>query len=71
MIRFECPDCNKNLTVDDAKAGRLARCPGCGQKVRIPELEDEPEDYSLSRRAGGVSPPWASKPPVVLSPTGG
>ncbi len=43
MIRFQCPNCEKKLSVQDALAGRLAVCPACKQKVRIPAAE-EPEE---------------------------
>src|SRR5262249_46279430 len=38
MIRARCPNCQKNLVVKPELAGRLAICPGCQNKLRIPEL---------------------------------
>ena len=36
MIRFACAHCGKGLKAPPDKQGALARCPGCGQKTRIP-----------------------------------
>lgn len=36
MIRFDCTGCGKKLSVPDETAGKLATCPGCKAKVRIP-----------------------------------
>lgn len=36
MIRFKCAHCGKGLKAPPDKQGALARCPGCGQKTRIP-----------------------------------
>ena len=41
MIRFQCT-CGKQLKVEDAVAGRAARCPHCGTQVRVPQAEPEP-----------------------------
>ena len=40
MIRFHCPNCESVMEVDDAFAGRAARCATCGQPLRIPKPED-------------------------------
>lgn len=37
MIRVKCPKCAKGLTVDDAKAGAIGKCPACGERFRIPQ----------------------------------
>ncbi|MFO7897710.1 MAG: hypothetical protein R6V58_01470 [Planctomycetota bacterium] len=34
-IRFKCT-CGKILVVDDQHAGKVAKCPNCGQPVRVP-----------------------------------
>ena len=36
MIRFQCPGCSTGLRVADDRAGKLTRCPSCGQIVRAP-----------------------------------
>ena len=41
MIRFPCT-CGKQLKVEDAFAGRAARCPHCGTQVQVPQAEPGP-----------------------------
>jgi DNA-directed RNA polymerase subunit M/transcription elongation factor TFIIS len=43
-ISVSCPSCGKLLKAPDSAAGKLAKCPNCEAKVRIPEviLEAEP-----------------------------
>src|SRR5262245_65805068 len=36
MIRFPCLDCRKTLSVADESTGKLAKCPNCLAKVRVP-----------------------------------
>jgi hypothetical protein len=45
MIRFLCEHCGKKLSADEAKAGKVGRCPACQQTFRIPDMEraEEPE----------------------------
>lgn len=43
MIQQPCPRCRQNLKAQDSFAGRLIRCPGCGETLRLPgpaELAD-------------------------------
>ncbi len=40
MIRFRCPKCDSQMEVDDAFAGRPARCPTCGVEMRVPRAEE-------------------------------
>ena len=35
-IRFRCSNCGKLMSVASKYAGRLGRCPGCGDSVKIP-----------------------------------
>ena len=35
-ISVQCPACGKEMSVRDELAGRLGKCPDCGQPVRIP-----------------------------------
>lgn len=41
MIRFQCT-CGKQLKVEDAFAGRAARCPHCGTQVQVPQAKPGP-----------------------------
>ncbi len=36
MIQFTCASCGKRVRAKDELAGRMAKCPGCGQPIRIP-----------------------------------
>src|SRR5262245_42420809 len=36
MIAFSCSHCRKPLRVQDNRAGKLARCPGCGPVSPVP-----------------------------------
>lgn len=38
-ITFSCAHCGKSLTTSDDKAGRKAKCPGCGEVLTVPEAE--------------------------------
>jgi len=38
-MKFECPSCNKVMTIKDEFAGKTGKCPGCGQKITLPELD--------------------------------
>ncbi|MBI1913913.1 MAG: hypothetical protein HYS12_04140 [Planctomycetes bacterium] len=55
VIRFECNHCNKKLAIADTEAGKWVKCPGCGEKVRIP-----------SQAAGGAT--TAKKPVPAAKP---
>lgn len=39
-ITFNCPKCNKSITVKDALAGEKGSCKGCGESIRIPRQMD-------------------------------
>jgi hypothetical protein len=40
MIHMACSSCGKKLHAKDELAGRTAKCPGCGQPIRIPEAPE-------------------------------
>ncbi len=37
MIRFDCPNCGKALSVPDEFAGKKGKCSGCNSKTLIPQ----------------------------------
>src|SRR2546425_588926 len=39
MIRFTCPDCERQLRVKPDLAGRKAKCPHCGAVMMVPPEE--------------------------------
>ena len=44
MIAFSCANCGKRLKVGDDRAGKRGKCPGCGQKTRIPQQSEVSEN---------------------------
>ena len=44
MIRLQCPKCERKLVVKPEFAGRLALCPGCQTKMRVPEVQASADD---------------------------
>lgn len=46
-IEFNCPHCEKFLSTSEDRAGRKAKCPGCGEVVTVPGLEVPAPDDEL------------------------
>jgi hypothetical protein len=40
---FNCPKCGKRIKVGDEKAGKKGKCPGCGEILTIPLMEESVE----------------------------
>ncbi len=40
-INFSCDHCGKTLSTSDDKAGRKAKCPGCGEFIVVPATDEE------------------------------
>ncbi|MAG94651.1 MAG: hypothetical protein CMJ48_13030 [Planctomycetaceae bacterium] len=40
-IEFNCSHCDKLLKTPDDKAGRGAKCPGCGEMITVPAGEQD------------------------------
>src|SRR5262245_55065318 len=57
-LHFPCPHCGKGLKAEPAKAGRKARCNGCGKTVNVPGLSEPPPRPALdiSDLTGGHEP---------------
>lgn len=51
-ITFSCGHCGKSLTTTDDKAGRKAKCPGCGEILSVPASENEPLDDAEDQDEG-------------------
>ena len=68
MIEFNCASCGKSLQVDDQYAGKQARCPGCNQVVRVPEVSvaepaaPAPAPAPAPGGAQGYGMPYARQP---------
>lgn len=62
-IRFECPHCNRKLTVADALAGKRGKCPGCQQQVSIPASgQASPTPPPVKPEAKGKPPAPPARP---------
>jgi S1-C subfamily serine protease/predicted RNA-binding Zn-ribbon protein involved in translation (DUF1610 family) len=73
-IRAKCDSCGRSLNVADKLAGKLVKCPGCGEAVRLGQVEKKrvADPITPSKRAPAVpSPPTAqeSGPPPVPGAT--
>lgn len=56
-MKIACPHCDQHIAVDDAYAGAIITCPGCGQAVQLPEVPPTiPEPASATSREA-VPPP--------------
>jgi DNA-directed RNA polymerase subunit RPC12/RpoP len=71
-ISVTCSGCQKKLKAKDTLAGKTVRCPGCGEKLLLPALEEEvaatlllEEETRQELAAAAVSAP---KSPYELAP---
>lgn len=44
-IRVECESCGKRLRVKEERAGQRLKCPDCGERIDVPDLEYDEDDY--------------------------
>jgi hypothetical protein len=42
MISFQCPGCEKQITVKDELSGKKGKCPACGKGVTVPVVRPDP-----------------------------
>ncbi len=54
MIHVQCRSCYSTLALKDIYAGKLARCPICQSKVRVPKQEEEAEDEAREERVSAA-----------------
>jgi hypothetical protein len=45
-ITFTCPACSRRFTLDDRLAGKRGKCKSCGAEIRVPALEEPPDQYA-------------------------
>ncbi len=65
-IYFDCGVCNQGLRVPNFAAGRITKCPGCGNAMRVPQPKamlkeadaDSPKRESLKDRSPAASELW-------------
>ena len=68
MIEFNCPHCDKTLKTSEDKAGRQAKCPGCGEVINVPGGVEKPEE-ALILEAEEVAEPASHKPLSSAEPS--
>ena len=75
MIRFACPGCGATFTVDEAKAGKVGKCPKCQSQFQIPKPDPNaggtlppPAAYAPPPNLAPVAPPPPPPPPPVIAP---
>jgi DNA-directed RNA polymerase subunit M/transcription elongation factor TFIIS len=57
-ISVSCPSCGKLLKAPDSAAGKLAKCPNCEAKVRIPEAILDAEAVPLPSQEADPEPEY-------------
>jgi hypothetical protein len=56
-ITFAC-DCGRTINAPDTAAGKRARCPGCGDLVKVP-IADDQDAVAMAMADASQSPPLA------------
>lgn len=76
MIRFACPnpDCSKEYRVPDERAGKVATCPTCACRIRVPvpprvEPPEPEEGILIDDETGAVLKDWRDEIPPDLPPS--
>lgn len=65
-IEFSCPECGKPLSTTDDKAGRSAKCPGCGERLTVPGRSPPATESDLENTlpsAGGSAGSFSEEQP--------
>lgn len=66
-IEFACPACGGTLQVGDESAGRVIRCGGCLNALRVPESGSAaPNPYEIDRPAPAPRPASAEPPAAAV-----
>jgi len=61
MISFSCPRCKKSAQASDDLAGKIVRCPDCGQRCQIPYLAEK-------KTPANTHPAKKPKPDTEITP---
>lgn len=67
-ITFSCAHCGKSLTTTEDKAGRKAKCPGCGEVLTVP---DTASDFDAGDEPGTMGDEDLAELPAPRSRAGG
>lgn len=68
-FKFSCEICGQHISVPKVWSGRLAVCPSCNQRVRIPPVNsDRVIDSSAVRPLSTPPPAPAAEPPEAVPP---
>lgn len=70
MIGFYCTGCPAKFSVMEENAGKRAKCPKCGAKLRVPNSEPPPTLTALPKTPT-KPPPILELPPILESPSRG
>lgn len=73
MPSLECPSCGLQLKLSPKSAGRTGKCPQCGERIRIPNVDDSPlkrPKQPADRRARQSSPEKKPVPAAQAQPVG-
>jgi DNA-directed RNA polymerase subunit RPC12/RpoP len=67
-IRYSCPKCKKSLTSPPSAAGQKLNCPGCGQRLQIPQPAAPPQNKTMLAVDESNRGPQAALPAVQAPP---
>ncbi|HUG91922.1 MAG TPA: hypothetical protein VML55_13875, partial [Planctomycetaceae bacterium] len=62
-IEFRCPSCDRLLKTSDDRAGSQARCPGCGERLAVPDAGGRELDALAVEDDGTDEVPYGLSPP--------
>lgn len=68
-IEFACPTCQTHIRVDDAAAGKMARCPKCQGICRVPESSSPPPGSGDLLSGANPPKPFGASDPQSNSAT--
>jgi DNA-directed RNA polymerase subunit RPC12/RpoP len=73
MVRYTCPRCKRSLESPVSFAGQKLNCPGCNQRLQIPQPSTPPpppinKTILATEEQAGAPPPVPTPPPPPASP---
>src|SRR5262245_36322270 len=55
-VKIRCRGCDKTLSAPDKARGKVIQCPQCGQKLKVPAEEGQPQRAKVAKGAKQPSP---------------